>query len=145
MKKGRQVKQLAEVSASNYGYTESATNEPVGPRFLRITDIHDDRVNWDNVPFCKIESADLQSTLSAAASTFPKPSPAQPSPKTPRTSLSPLTICFPQSVTEQKNLAATSRTLAAETQRLTRLYEQKQAALAALKQSLLHQAFRGEL
>lgn len=35
--------------------------------------------------------------------------------------------------------------LAAETQRLTRLYEQKQAALAALKKSLLHQAFAGEL
>ena len=35
--------------------------------------------------------------------------------------------------------------LGAETQRLTRLYEQKQAALAALKQSLLHQAFSGEL
>ena len=36
-------------------------------------------------------------------------------------------------------------TLAAETQRLTRLYEQKQAALAELKKSLLHQAFSGEL
>jgi type I restriction enzyme S subunit len=35
--------------------------------------------------------------------------------------------------------------LAGETQRLTRLYEQKQAALAALKKSLLHQAFTGEL
>lgn len=35
--------------------------------------------------------------------------------------------------------------LAAETQWLTRLYEQKQAALAALKKSLLHQAFSGAL
>lgn len=35
--------------------------------------------------------------------------------------------------------------LAAETQRLTRIYEQKLAALAALKKSLLHQAFSGEL
>lgn len=34
---------------------------------------------------------------------------------------------------------------AAETQRLTRLYEQKLAALEALKKSLLHQAFAGEL
>ena len=32
-----------------------------------------------------------------------------------------------------------------ETQRLARLYEQKHAALAALKKSLLHQAFSGEL
>jgi type I restriction enzyme S subunit len=35
-----------------YGYTESATTEPVGPRFLRITDIQNGRVSWDNVPYC---------------------------------------------------------------------------------------------
>jgi type I restriction enzyme S subunit len=46
---------------------------------------------------------------------------------------------------EQKSVVAQLDALAAETQRLTRLYEQKQAALAALKQSLLHQAFTGEL
>jgi type I restriction enzyme, S subunit len=34
---------------------------------------------------------------------------------------------------------------AAETQRLARLYEQKLVALEALKKSLLHQAFTGEL
>ncbi|MBX7208218.1 MAG: restriction endonuclease subunit S [Verrucomicrobiaceae bacterium] len=66
-------------------------------------------------------------------------------PQITRTNLSPLLICFPKSVTEQKQLASTFRDLAAETQRLTRLYEQKQAALAALKKSLLHQAFTGEL
>ena len=35
--------------------------------------------------------------------------------------------------------------LATETQRLAGHYEQKQAAQAALKMSLLHQAFTGEL
>ncbi len=35
-----------------YGYTESATYDPIGPRFLRITDIQDGKVNWDTVPFC---------------------------------------------------------------------------------------------
>jgi type I restriction enzyme S subunit len=35
--------------------------------------------------------------------------------------------------------------LVAETQRLARLYERKLAALAALKKSLLHQAFTGQL
>lgn len=35
-----------------YGYTASATTEPVGPRLLRITDIQDGKVNWDTVPFC---------------------------------------------------------------------------------------------
>lgn len=35
-----------------YGYTESATLEPIGPRFLRITDIQDGGVNWETVPYC---------------------------------------------------------------------------------------------
>jgi type I restriction enzyme S subunit len=34
---------------------------------------------------------------------------------------------------------------ATETQNLARLYEQKLAALGALKKSLLHQSFTGEL
>jgi type I restriction enzyme S subunit len=59
MKKGWETKELAAVSAINYGYTESANNEPVGPRFLRITDIQDDRVDWESVPYCKIEKTDL--------------------------------------------------------------------------------------
>src|SRR3990167_6195455 len=59
MKKGWETKELGAVSAINYGYTESATRELVGPRFLRITDIQDDRVEWDTVPYCKIESADI--------------------------------------------------------------------------------------
>jgi type I restriction enzyme S subunit len=46
---------------------------------------------------------------------------------------------------EQKRIVTQLDALAAETQRLTRLYEQKQAALAALKKSLLHQAFTGAL
>lgn len=37
-----------------YGYTESASLEPVGPKFLRITDIVPGRVNWTTVPYCKI-------------------------------------------------------------------------------------------
>ena len=59
MKKGWEVKELAAVSAINYGYTESASSEPVGPRFLRITDIQDNRVDWESVPYCKIQSADV--------------------------------------------------------------------------------------
>jgi type I restriction enzyme, S subunit len=59
MKKGWKAKELAAVSAINYGYTESASSEPVGPRFLRITDIQDDRVDWKRVPYCKIASTDL--------------------------------------------------------------------------------------
>jgi type I restriction enzyme S subunit len=59
MKAGWEIKKLGEVSVINYGYTESASSEPVGPRFLRITDIQNDQVNWDAVPYCKIEPTDL--------------------------------------------------------------------------------------
>jgi type I restriction enzyme S subunit len=47
------------VSAINYGHTESASSDPVGPRFLRITDIQNDRVDWDTVPYCRLEATDL--------------------------------------------------------------------------------------
>jgi type I restriction enzyme S subunit len=50
---------LTSLSEISYGYTESAISEPIGPRFLRITDIQDNRVNWDAVPFCKIDNAVL--------------------------------------------------------------------------------------
>jgi type I restriction enzyme S subunit len=49
------------------------------------------------------------------------------------------------SVAKQAELADQLDALSTETQRLTRIYEQKQAALAALKKSLLHQAFTGDL
>jgi type I restriction enzyme S subunit len=49
------------------------------------------------------------------------------------------------SLTEQSEVVGHLDALAAEVRRLTRLYEQKQAALAALKKSLLHQAFSGNL
>ncbi|NLW46991.1 MAG: type I restriction endonuclease subunit S, partial [Firmicutes bacterium] len=37
----------------DYGLTTSSTTDDIGPKFLRITDIQDDNVNWDTVPFCK--------------------------------------------------------------------------------------------
>ncbi len=46
---------------------------------------------------------------------------------------------------EQEQMADQFESLREETQRLARLYERKQAALEALKKSLLHQAFTGEL
>ena len=54
---GWQFKPLNELaSAIQYGYTAKSSQKAVGPKFLRITDIQDDSVNWDGVPFCKIES-----------------------------------------------------------------------------------------
>jgi type I restriction enzyme S subunit len=66
MRNGWEVKELGAVSAINYGYTESASFEPIGPRFLRITDIQDERVDWESVPYCKIESADVPKYLLAS-------------------------------------------------------------------------------
>jgi type I restriction enzyme, S subunit len=49
---------LADVSRINYGYTESASSETIGPKFLRITDIQDSRVDWSSVPYCAITASD---------------------------------------------------------------------------------------
>jgi restriction endonuclease S subunit len=48
-------------------------------------------------------------------------------------------------ISDQKRIANRLDNLAAETQRLATIYEKKLAALVELKQSLLHQAFSGEL
>ena len=40
-----------------YGYTASASEQEVGPRFLRITDIVPDSIDWDSVPFCEIDDS----------------------------------------------------------------------------------------
>jgi type I restriction enzyme S subunit len=52
----RQVKDICY--HPQYGYTESATYEEVGPRFLRITDIQNGHVAWENVPFCNCPNPD---------------------------------------------------------------------------------------
>ncbi len=59
MKKGWEVRALSTVASISYGYTHSASSEPVGPRMLRITDLQDDRVDWESVPYCQIASSDL--------------------------------------------------------------------------------------
>jgi len=46
------VKKIA--NTIQYGYTASAKQEPVGPKFLRITDIQNGQVNWNDVPYCAI-------------------------------------------------------------------------------------------
>ena len=46
---------LGKYATAQYGFTESATNELVGPKFLRITDIQNGKVNWEKVPYCKID------------------------------------------------------------------------------------------
>jgi type I restriction enzyme, S subunit len=46
---------LNALSKIQYGWTAKANKERVGPRMLRITDIQNDQVNWESVPFCEID------------------------------------------------------------------------------------------
>lgn len=40
----------------NYGYTQSASQEKLGPKFLRVMDINKgDWINWETVPYCEID------------------------------------------------------------------------------------------
>ena len=56
-----------------------------------------------------------------------------------------VTIPFPSSIKEQVRLSDMLTEVSRDADRLTTLYVQKQDALDALKQSLLHQAFSGNL
>lgn len=53
-------KKLGDVADTQYGYTESASSEAIGPKFLRITDIQNGIVNWDKVPYCRISEEELE-------------------------------------------------------------------------------------
>ncbi len=54
-------KSLAELCESiDYGYTASAEQEEVGPKFLRITDIVPDYIDWHAVPHCPIKDDRLE-------------------------------------------------------------------------------------
>ena len=192
-------KRLGDLSRINYGYTESASLEKVGPHFLRITDIQDNGVDWDTVPYCPIDASDLPKykledgdiVFARTGATTGKSYLVSNPPESvfasylirvqlsdkellPQfvnlffqthsywdtiragvsgsaqggfnaTKLGELVIPFPKSSKEQMSVVAKLDKLTAETQRLARLYERKLAALEALKKSLLHQAFTGEL
>ena len=47
---------VKEIALSiQYGYTESSSLDNIGPKFLRITDIQNNTVNWNTVPGCDAE------------------------------------------------------------------------------------------
>lgn len=50
---------LNELVQTQYGYTETATTEIVGPKFLRITDIAQNHIDWTNVPYCRISDKEF--------------------------------------------------------------------------------------
>ena len=56
--KWKWVRLKALAAHIQYGYTASASDSGE-VKLLRITDLHDGKVNWDSVPFCSISSADI--------------------------------------------------------------------------------------
>ena len=51
---------LESIADIRYGFTAKACFEPVGPKFLRITDIQDGIVDWDSVPYCEAPKRDFE-------------------------------------------------------------------------------------
>lgn len=47
----------------HYGHTASATDIDTGVKFLRITDIQNNKVSWKDVPYCEIDERRLNSLL----------------------------------------------------------------------------------
>ena len=56
---GWRMGKLGEVCDTQYGYTETAATEMVGPKFLRITDIVGNSIKWSDVPYCHISDIDF--------------------------------------------------------------------------------------
>lgn len=58
-----EVKKLGKMSVIKYGYTKSAAFDVIGPKFLRITDIQNGNVDWESVPYCKIDIIEINKYL----------------------------------------------------------------------------------
>ena len=47
----------------NYGYTASAKSEKIGPKFLRITDIVPELIDWESATYCEIDDKKIKKYL----------------------------------------------------------------------------------
>lgn len=62
-----EVKPLSDLAdAIQYGYTAKAKTDAAGIRYLRITDIQDDHVEWSTVPSCGVSEVESEKYLLAA-------------------------------------------------------------------------------
>lgn len=192
-------RRLGKLSRINYGYTESASSEKIGPHFLRITDIQDDGVDWNTVPYCPIDKADFPKykltdgdivfarTGATTGKSYLVSNPpdsvfasylirVQLSDKAlipgflylffqtrsywdvihagvsgsaqggfNASKLGELTIPYPASLNDQKAVIHSIREIQADTLKVGKLSNQKLEALSELRESLLTQAFAGEL
>lgn len=58
---GWEVEKLSEFVKTQYGFTETASEKEIGPKFLRGMDINKTSfINWDTVPYCKISDDNLK-------------------------------------------------------------------------------------
>jgi len=54
-------KRLEEITFKpQYGYTASASFDPIGPKMLRITDITNGKIDWENVPYCSCDEKEFK-------------------------------------------------------------------------------------
>jgi type I restriction enzyme, S subunit len=54
VRRGAKIVSISDLGERpQYGFTASAATEPVGPKFVRITDLQDGRIDWETVPFCE--------------------------------------------------------------------------------------------
>lgn len=61
---GWTIVSLGEVAEKvDYGVTASASKNPVGYKFLRITDIQNNTVDWDSVPWCECDERTASRSL----------------------------------------------------------------------------------
>jgi len=52
---------LSDLVTTQYGYTESAQDDPVGPRYLRGMDMNKTSfIDWSTVPYCPISDSDRE-------------------------------------------------------------------------------------
>lgn len=58
--KGWEYLKLSSISETQYGFTASAELKDIGPKFLRITDIAQNQIEWSNVPHCEISDKELE-------------------------------------------------------------------------------------
>ena len=62
-KYSKETKSIGEHSKFNYGYTAKASFEKSKYKFLRITDIQNNAVDWNSVPYCEVEPKKLLGVL----------------------------------------------------------------------------------
>ena len=60
MSKNWESKKLKDISKITYGYTSKSSFEFNGPKYLRITDIQNNNVDWSLVPNCTIKDEEIE-------------------------------------------------------------------------------------